>query len=236
MSYQFIYNTQNNYKDTDFSYVRTKIASSGLLTSALSKNTNEDNIKQVFGINVAQYIKLDLEYRKHWDLGSNSIFALRTSLGLALPYGNSNAIPFSRSYFAGGPNDIRAWKIYELGPGGEASGLDFNVGNFKILTNFEYRFDILNSYKGALFIDAGNIWDNTNTDLTSEKERFKGFQSLENIAIGSGFGLRYDFSFVVARIDLGFKIYEPYKKPGNKWLESSSLKKPVFNLGINYPF
>jgi len=236
ISYQLLYNTQSSFKDTDYSFVKAKIASSGLITSALTNNTNEEGIKQIFGINVAQYLKLDLEYRKHWDLGYNNVFALRTSVGIAMPYGNSNSIPFSRSYFAGGPNDNRAWQIYDLGPGSEDSGLEFNVGNFKILSNLEYRFDIVNSLKGAFFIDAGNIWDNTNSNLTSEKAKFKGLKSLQNIAVGTGFGLRYDFSFIVFRLDLGFKTYEPYKELGKKWFQSSSLKKPTFNLGINYPF
>lgn len=236
ITYQLVYNTQSSFKDKDYSFIKAKVASSGLLTSFMTKNTNEEGIKQIFGINVAQYLKLDLEYRKHWDIGYNNIFAFRTSIGFALPYGNSNSIPFSRSYFAGGPNDIRAWRIYDLGPGGEDSGLEFNVGNFKILSNLEYRFDIVSSFKGALFIDAGNIWDTTNSTLTSEKAKFKGIQSLQNIAIGTGVGLRYDFSFIVFRIDLGFKTYEPYKTSGHKWLQASSLKRPTFNLGINYPF
>lgn len=236
ISYQLLYNTQSSFKDTDFSFVKAKLASSGVLTSALTKKTNEEGIKQIFGINVAQYLKLDLEYRKHWDMGYNNIFALRTSIGIAMPYGNSNSIPFSRSYFAGGPNDIRAWKIYDLGPGDEANGLEFNVGNVKLITNLEYRFDIYSSFKGAFFVDAGNIWDNTNPNLTSEGSKFKGLKSLQNIAIGSGFGIRYDFSFIVFRLDLGFKTYEPYREPGKKWLQASSLKKPTFNLGINYPF
>jgi len=169
ISYQLQYNTQSSFKDTDYSYIRAKVSSSGLITSALTNKTSETNTKQIFGINVAQYLKLDVEYRKHWNLGRKNTVALRTSVGYAMPYGNSNSIPFSRSYFAGGPNDLRAWKIYDLGPGGEESGLEFNVGNFKILSNLEYRFDIVNSLKGALFIDVGNIWDTTNSNLTSEK-------------------------------------------------------------------
>lgn len=236
ITYQLVYNTQSSFKDTDYSFVKAKFASSGLLTSSLSKNTNKEGVKQLFGINVAQYLKLDVEYRKHWDIGYNNVFAFRTSVGYALPYGNSNSIPFSRSYFAGGPNDIRAWKIYDLGPGGEDTGLEFNVGNFKLLTNIEYRFDIVSSFKGALFVDAGNIWDTTNSSLTSDKAKFNSIKSLQNIAIGTGVGLRYDFSFIVFRLDLGFKTYEPYKTSGAKWFQVSSLKKPTFNLGINYPF
>ena len=231
ISYKITYNTQTNYKDKDFSYIHVKVASSGLLTSALVKNTDIKEPKQIFGINIAQYFKLDAEYRKHWNLNYNNILAFRSSIGYAIPYGNSSSIPFSRSYFAGGPNDIRAWHIYELGPGSEKTGLEFNVGNLKMLANLEYRFDIVGSFKGALFVDAGNIWDTTNTDLTEEGAQFVGAKSITNIAIGSGFGLRYDFSFIVLRGDFGYKVYEPYHQIGNKWFNHSVLVLLLLILG-----
>lgn len=236
ITYQLTYNTQVNYKDSDFSYIKAQIASSGLLTSLFAKDNGSDEPKQVLGTNIAQYIKLDLEYRKHWSLNKNNVLAFRANFGLAIPYGNSISMPFSRSYFAGGPNDIRAWRIYDLGPGGENSGLEFNVGNLKFLSNLEYRFDIISSFKGALFVDAGNIWDTTNSDLTTDAAKFNGFKSLENIAIGSGFGIRYDFSFLVFRADLGFKTYEPYQPNGAKWFQHYNIKNSVLNIGINYPF
>ncbi len=236
ISYELIYNTQTSFKDNTFSHIRMRFASSGLLTSLLTKKTDDDSPKQILGTNVAQYFKLDLEFRKHWHLGGNRVLAYRSSLGIAIPYGNSSSIPFSRSYFAGGPNDIRAWRIYELGPGSENSGLEFNVGNLKLLNSFEYRFDIMSSIKGALFVDTGNIWDISNSDITSDEARFNGFKSFKDIAIGSGFGIRYDFSFLVFRADLGFKTYEPYNISGEKWFQKESLKKPVLNIGINYPF
>ncbi len=236
ITYQITYNTQTNYKDTNFSFLRTQLASSGVLTSLFAEKTSSDLPKQVLGTNIAQYIKLDIEYRKHWSLNQNNVLAFRANVGLAVPYGNSVSIPFSRSYFAGGPNDIRAWRIYDLGPGSEESGLEFNVGNLKLLSNLEYRFDIISSFKGAIFIDAGNIWDTTNSDLTSDAAKFDSFSSLEDIAIGSGFGLRYDFSFLVFRADLGFKTYEPYLSNGNRWFQNYNIKNSVLNIGINYPF
>ncbi len=236
ITYQITYNTQTNYKDTNFSFLKTQIASSGILTSLFAEKISSDLPKQVLGTNIAQYIKLDIEYRKHWSLSQNNVLAFRANVGLAVPYGNSVSIPFSRSYFAGGPNDIRAWRIYDLGPGGEDSGLEFNVGNLKLLSNLEYRFDIISSFKGALFVDAGNIWDTTNSDLTSDAAKFDSFSSLEDIAIGSGFGLRYDFSFLVFRADLGFKTYEPYLSNGSRWFQNYNIKNSVLNIGINYPF
>jgi len=162
--------------------------------------------------------------------------AFRSFIGVAIPYGNSTTIPFSRSYFIGGPNDLRAWKIYDLGPGSTQSGLEFNVGNLKFISSLEYRFKIINSIKGGLFIDAGNIWDITNSSVNSSEARFNGINSLKDIAIGSGFGIRYDLSFILLRLDLGFKTYEPYLPEGNKWFSNYNFNKTVYNFGISYPF
>lgn len=236
ITYQFIYNTQKNYKDTDFSYYRLRFVSSGLLSSLIAKKSVLDVPRQILGTNIAQYLKLDLEYRRHWNMNTTNTLAFRSSFGIAIPYGNSNSIPFSRSYFAGGPNDIRAWRIYELGPGSEHSGLEFNVGNLKLLSSLEYRFNIISSFKGALFVDAGNIWDLSNSDLTAASAKFNSIQSLKNIAVGTGLGIRYDFSFLVFRADLGFKTYEPYLTTGSKWLQNYNIKNSVLNIGINYPF
>jgi outer membrane protein assembly factor BamA len=236
LTYTFTHNTQRSYQDQNYFYFRSRFTSSGLLSSSLSNKQSELGDKQIAGVNIAQYVKLDLDYKKHWELPYNGVLAFRTGIGIAMPYGNSSSIPFSRSYFAGGPNDNRAWKIYELGPGAQQSGLEFNVGNLKFISSIEYRFDIINSFKGALFIDAGNIWDITRSDLTSDEAKFTDFNSLKNIAIGSGFGIRYDFSFLVLRGDVGFKTYEPYLVNENKWFSNYNRKNAVLNIGINYPF
>ena len=190
----------------------------------------------MFNTQIAQYIRTDFEYKKFWDLSLENVLAFRSFLGIAIPYGNSSTIPFSRSYFIGGPNDLRAWRIYDLGPGSTKSGLAFNVGNLKFISSLEYRFKVINSVKGALFVDAGNIWDITNSDVTASEAKFKGLKSIKDIAIGSGFGLRYDLSFILLRLDLGFKTYEPYLPKGNQWFEHYNFRNTVYNFGISYPF
>jgi len=236
ISYTFTHNNSKNYKDTDFSFFRARIVSSGNLTTLLASNRDINNVKTLFKIPIAQYIRTDLEYKKFWNLSSENVLAFKSFIGIAIPYGNSNTIPFSKSYFIGGPNDLRAWKIYDLGPGVTKSGLEFNVGNLKFINSLEYRFKVINSIKGALFVDAGNIWDITNSTVTSSEAKFNGFNSLKDIAIGSGFGIRYDLSFILLRIDLGFKTYEPYLSDGNKWFSNYNFKKTVYNFGISYPF
>ncbi|WP_245857039.1 translocation and assembly module lipoprotein TamL [Lutibacter flavus] len=234
-TYTFTYNNSENYKDTDFSFFRARFVSSGNLTSLLATKKDENGIKTLFNTQIAQYVRTDFEYKKFWNLSFENVLAFRSFLGIAFPYNNSSTIPFSRSYFIGGPNDLRAWKIYDLGPGSTQSGLEFNVGNLKFISSLEYRFKIINSVKGALFVDAGNIWDISNSAVTDPEAKFNGFNSLKDIAIGSGFGIRYDLSFILLRLDLGFKTYEPYLE-SNKWFQHVNFKNNVYNFGISYPF
>ncbi len=236
ISYEFTYNNSKNYKDNNFSFFRGRIASSGALSTALAKEPIDGSKKEILGIPIAQYFKTDIEFKRFWGNSSDNVFAFRSVLGFAIPYKNSDEIPFSRSYFIGGANDLRAWKIYDLGPGAIKNGLEYNVGSMKFLTSLEYRFKVINSVKAALFIDAGNIWDITKTDLIASEGKFNGIKSISDIAVGSGFGVRYDFNFLVIRLDLGFKTYEPYLQSNQKWFSNYNLGHSVLNIGINYPF
>ena len=234
ISYQFVYNDKTGIKDTKFSFFSAKLVEVGSLSGLLTTENSEGK-KNLFGLPIAQYIKAEVEYKKYWNLYNNHNLVFRTFIGAAIPFGNSTEIPFSRSYRAGGSNDIRAWKTFDLGPGASLSNLDFNIGNLKMVSNFEYRFKFINSFYGALFVDAGNVWDLTNSELTSNSAKFKGFSSLKEIAVGSGFGIRYDLSFLIFRTDFGFKTYEPYL-PENRWFRHYNFGNAVFNFGINYPF
>lgn len=180
-------------------------------------------------------MKSEISYIKHWDLGESSTFATRYFVGFALPYGNSDNIPFSESFFAGGSNDNRAWEVYRLGPGSSGATDEFNEGNFKIAMNFEYRFKMFGRFNGALFSDIGNIW-NLLDDTEDENRKFNGFEDLSELAIGSGFGLRYDSGLFVFRLDMGLKTYNPAQEKNRRWLKDFNLKKAVFNIGLNYPF
>jgi outer membrane protein assembly factor BamA len=168
-------------------------------------------------------------------LNRKKVFAIKAFGGIAIPYGNSDDVPFSRSYFAGGTNDIRAWQSYSLGPGASGSFLDFNEANMKLTFSAEFRFNIFQQLNGALFTDVGNIW-NVLDNTENEDNIFNGLKSLENIAVGTGFGFRYDFNFFIVRLDLGFKTYNPALDENEKWFKEMRFNKSVLNIGINYPF
>ena len=238
-SYTFSNTTQNGLTDNNFYSFKTKVEAAGntlsLVASALQSDDNQRSNRTIFDVEYSQYIKGEVEYIKHWSITRDQVLAVRSFFGIAIPYGNSNFIPFSRSYFAGGSNDIRAWQPYSLGPGSSGAVNDFNEANMKLTASAEFRFKVINNFKGALFIDTGNIW-NVLDNVTDEKAVFEDFKSLRDIAVGSGFGVRYDFSFFVVRLDLAFKTYNPADEIGNRWFRDYNFSNSVLNIGINYPF
>ncbi|MGO4817851.1 translocation and assembly module lipoprotein TamL [Flavobacterium sp. W22_SRS_FP1] len=238
-SFTFTKTTKTDLLDNTFYLFKTKIESAGSLLSLVSNTTkqtrNENGNFELFNLEYSEYLKTEFDYIKHWDLTKEKVFAIRTFFGIAIPFGNSNNVPFSRSYFSGGSNDNRAWQPYSLGPGSSGALDDFNEANMKIALSSEFRFKILGDLKGAVFADAGNIW-NVYDNVTDEKSTFTGFKSLENIALGTGFGLRYDLNFFVIRFDLGFKTYNPADETGKKWFRDYNFGHSVLNFGINYPF
>lgn len=236
ISYSLMYNTRTNMKDNDFSYFTARFVSAGGITNQFVNTTNNDGQKVLFDLPIAQYFKTEFEYKKYWNLRHNNTLVFRTFVGAAMPYGNSDNIPFSRSYSAGGSNEIRAWRTFDLGPGREVNNFEYNVATFKLVSNLEYRFKVTSKIYSALFVDAGNIWDITDSNLYSEDAKFTKFSSLKNSAVGSGFGIRYDFGFLVFRFDIGFKTYEPYLVSGKKWFTNYNFGNAVYNIGINYPF
>ncbi len=238
-SYTFTKSTKTDFQDNTFYLFKTKLESAGsllsLITNATNRKKNQNGNYEIFNLEYSEYIKTEFDYIKHWDLSKDKLFAIRTFFGIAIPFGNSNNIPFSRSYFSGGSNDNRAWQPYSLGPGSSGAVNDFNEANMKISCSAEFRFKILGPLKGALFADAGNIW-NVLDNVVDEKSTFKNLKDIKDIAIGSGFGLRYDLSFFVVRFDFGFKTYNPAKEIGKRWFQEYNFSHSVLNFGINYPF
>ena len=237
-NYSFTKNNQNGLTDNSFHRFRFKIESAGNLLSALSyviPFNEKDGDLLVFDVPYSQYIKTEFDYIKYWDMSRSNVIAFRSFFGIAIPYGNSDNIPFVRSYFAGGSNDNRAWYPYSLGPGKTNEINDFNEANLKIALSLEYRFPVVGDIKGAIFADAGNIWNVFDSEDDPNKT-FNGIDSLADIALGTGFGLRYDFTYFLIRVDLGFKTYNPAEENSKRWFRDYNFANSVLQIGINYPF
>ena len=230
--------TRRSLKDYNFWTFRTKFESAGALLSLLDRNkdkTNQNGNSTFFNVAYAEYLKGEVEYIKNWQISSKKVVATRLFAGLAVPYGNSSSIPFIRSYYAGGTNDNRAWLAYSLGPGSSGGINDFNEANMKLAFSLEYRFNVSGNLNGAIFTDIGNIW-NVLDDEKDPKYKFQNITSLKDLAVGTGFGARYDFNFFIFRLDLGFKTYNPAYEYNERWFRDFNFSRAVVNIGINYPF
>lgn len=242
-SYTFEYDGRRDNSKKNPIYFRGRIEAAGntlnLLDQAFHFKPIEDAIiykNSILGIGYAQFLKFDFDTRKYWNLSKKNKLAARLLLGFTYPYGNAGSAPFSRTYFAGGSNDIRAWRAYELGPGESNYGSQsFSTEHLKITTSFEWRRKLSNSINGALFVDAGNIW--AISDNARPESLFRLDSFYKQIAIGSGFGLRYDMGYdIVLRLDLAYKIHDPNQIQGKRWFNDFKIWNPNLNIGIGYPF
>ena len=238
-NFNYVRNSKENAFDTNFSIFRLKFEFAGNLlynfSELLDLKNNTDGAYEVNGVPFSQYIKTEVDQIKLWDLGGSNVLALRSFFGIAIPFNNASSIPFSKSFFAGGSNDNRAWTAYDLGPGTSDNNNEFNEANMKLAFSFEYRFKLFGKMNGAFFTDAGNIW-NVLDDVTDQKATFNNIESLKDLAVGAGFGFRYDFDFFILRLDTGFKAYDPTYGNSNRWLNDFNFSNAVYNIGINYPF
>ena len=238
-SYSLISDNRKSLFDQNFSQLKIKFELAGTLTNFFANQFNAEvdqyNNKKILGLAYSQYFKTEFNYIKHWAISSNSTLAFRGYYGIAIPFGNSDNIPFSKSFFSGGSNDNRAWEVYRLGPGSSGAISEFNEANMKIAFNIEYRFGLFGKLDGAIFTDIGNIW-NVFDDTQDPRRTFDGFNDLNELAIGSGFGIRYNLGYFVLRLDMGLKAYNPVLDSNDRWMTDFKLNKAVFNIGLNYPF
>ena len=245
-SYSMIFNNQNPERSEDFQYFRLNTELGGNLLSGVNNLLDANKTKgyyELFGIRYAQFFKIDLELRHYEIFNEENRFIYRFFIGGGFPYGNSTALPFVKQYFSGGANSLRAWNVRALGPGSYTPKRDF-VGfpnltaDFKFEANWEYRFDMFWMLEGAFFVDAGNIWSLNKGD-TRKGAVLKADEFLNEIAIGTGFGLRFDLSFSVLRLDLGVKLKDPVYEKGNRWLPGNrQINRDAisWNIAIGYPF
>jgi hypothetical protein len=225
-------------------YIKWTIASSGSILRQyfIARGEKTDSLGRylLFNIPFAQFLKTDIDYRIYIPIRTKSRIVYRVAGGIGKPLKNLSGLPYEQSYFSGGPNSVRAWRARTLGPGGydaTNSSTKFDkIGDILIEGNFEYRFHIIKSFNGAFFVDAGNIWrlkkDETKPDGEFVVEKF-----VDQIAIGSGVGIRWDLGFFVLRIDLAAPVKDPKYTVGDRWTyDKKPYKQVVANFGIGYPF
>lgn len=240
--FSYIYNNQDLSLRRKYLFFRLNMELAGnslyLARSITGDSPDALHPASMFGVKFAQYIRPDFDIRYYSPfIFSNALIALRFSAGAGFAYGNSGQLPFEKSFFAGGPNDIRAWRTRQLGPGANVKEDFFErFGDFKITMNAEYRFDILRKLKGALFVDAGNIWLLSASE-TRKDGLFTTNKFLDQIALASGLGIRFDFTFFIIRLDGAIRMKDPALPIGERWvLEKKQLSDITFNFGIGYPF
>ncbi len=244
MSYTYTYDRTATYRNPNRLFWQTSLTQAGNIIAGVQylAGNHKGEGKRILKNRYSQFLKLTSELIGYKAVDNNNQLAMRLMGGIGYAYGNSKVMPYSEQFYIGGSNSIRAFHIRSIGPGSyhpvetKYSYLD-QTGDIKLEGNIEYRFKIYERFRGALFLDAGNVWLLKKEEQRPGGEfRVKGLP--KEIALGTGFGLRYDFSYIVIRADLGIPIHAPYAtgKSGYYNITGSFWKGLVLNLAIGYPF
>lgn len=190
----------------------------------------------LLGVPYSQYARIRVDLRNGHSFRKSKLVT-RLSAGIGVPLGNSTILPYIKQFYVGGTNSLRSFVARSVGPGSEVPPEGYNdlTGDIRLEGNIEYRFNISGNLKGALFVDAGNIWlygeDESRPNGTFHADRF-----LDEIGVSGGWGTRWDFDFIVARLDFAYTLRTPYFVEGKKWVSSINIWNPALNIAIGYPF
>lgn len=237
------FNPQNKLQNT--TSFRGAVELAGNTLFAISKLTDAKKDKlghySLFDINYSQFVKWDADFSKTLILDNKNTLAFHAGLGIAVPYGNSSAIPFERRYFAGGANSVRGWGVRELGPGSmlvtDSTTFVDQAGDIRLDLNVEYRSRLFWKLQLAAYIDAGNIWTIRSYSFQPDG-CFKFNKFYKEIAVSYGLGLRLDFDFFLVRFDTGMKAYNPQERGNARWavLRPNFKNNFAWHFAVGYPF
>lgn len=239
---EYTYTYDRDITPRDHILFTASVAEAGNIASGLWAMCGAKGTKKLLGTPFSQFVKGQGQVVWTRRMGTEAALVTRMLLGAAHAYGNSSEVPYREQFYVGGSNSVRAFAVRSLGPGSYmpdsislASYYD-QTGTFKFEANAEYRFPILGYFKGAIFLDAGNIWLLKNDEhRPGGKLKFKNF--FKELALGTGVGLRFDMSMLVVRADLGIGIHAPYDTGKSGYFNMPSFKKSLaFHLAIGYPF
>ncbi|ARS41092.1 hypothetical protein CA265_16085 [Sphingobacteriaceae bacterium GW460-11-11-14-LB5] len=253
-NYNFTYTNQMEDSRRNNTYFFGGLETSGNVWGLFTPK-DENGQRSIFNKALTQFIRVEADLRDYYKITRNLIWANRLNLGYGYAYGNSTSLPFVKQFFAGGSNDIRAFPARTLGPGtykvrDDALFAD-QGGDIKLMLNSELRFKIVSVLYGALFVDAGNIWlrkEDLGEPGKPETARlgsgFKLKNAFNELAVGTGAGLRVDVSIFVVRLDVAFPVRKPYLPEGQRWVfddiafgnKDWRKQNLIFNIGIGYPF
>jgi outer membrane protein assembly factor BamA len=251
-SYSYTYNEQvmTGKKLQYYFHVTAETAGNAFSLAKLiaGEKPNAENPSKIIGSFYTQYAKLSFDGRAFYNFRDKNVMAMRVFVGAGKPYGNSSVMPYSKQFFSGGPNSIRAFQINSLGPGIYNQN-DANLGflqlggDIKLEMNAEYRFNIYRFFKAALFVDAGNVWlQKSNPANIGSPFLFSGF--MNELAVGAGVGLRMDVSFFILRFDLAIPLRKPWLPENERWVTNEinflsttwRTQNLMLNIAIGYPF
>jgi outer membrane protein insertion porin family len=252
-TYSYTYtNTTQKRKRHTFYYKGSLDLAGNLTGLIMGADAKGGDPKTILNVQFSQYAKTEQDFRHYLKLGEGSKLASRINIGIGMPWGNSTQLPYLRQFFIGGTNSIRAFRARSIGPGSynyrnqqgydENSFLPDQSGDIKLELNTEYRAQLYKFIHGAVFADAGNIWL-WNKDENRPGAEFSG-KFLNELAVGTGAGLRLDLDFLVLRLDVAFPVRKPWLEEGSRWvldeIDFSSKnwrnENIVYNLAIGYPF
>lgn len=245
-TYNYSFNT-NNPREKDIFFFNGLIDFAGNIAGLATKPSAPFSEKAA-GAYFAQYVKSDVELRYSRKLTTDVYWSNRVNVGIGLPYGNSSYLPFTRQFVIGGSNSLRGFVPRQLGPGRVLTTAEQQIaypqigGDYKLELQTELRFPLVSKLRGAVFMDAGNIWSK-NSLIFGEDARLTS-QFLKDIAVDGGIGLRLDITVLIIRLDMGIPLRKPWLPRGSEWVVdqisfgNSSWRKQnvVLNIGIGYPF
>ncbi len=240
----YIYSNQAYRIGQSFFFIRANIEWAGFavapaISALLNEQRNSEGRKTITRIPFAQYVKPDFDMSFHQRLNQHNTLVYRLAAGVGIEGRNSTSLPFEKSFFAGGANSMRAWLAHTLGPGSYKNLVNIEQsGDIKFEFNIEERSSFVKWLEGAAFVDVGNIWTN-HEDLARPGSQFQWGNYLNELGVGAGLGLRFDFSFFILRVDGAVKIHDPARDIDERWVytrQKFALKDITPSLAIGYPF
>lgn len=245
MSFSYVYNNQRKNLGGNATVLRLNAEIAGNLLDGLehlfSHPVEGEKYYSIFDIRYSQYFRFDVSASRKIMLGEKSALAGRLYAGLGVAYGNAEALPMDRLFYAGGSNSMRGWTPRTLGPGTVPTPEDMlyptQLGDMRLEANLEFRFPIWGIFHGATFFDVGNIWFLRNNASEYAPEAVFHLRNFyKQLGFNTGLGIRLDIKFAILRLDWGIQLHNPDKPVGERWIHNFKWSNTALNFGVGYPF